>query len=291
MAPKDKNFPMAGKMGGLGGKYGRKAENLTARELKKAGGTKASAARKVDISQTRRDTTRGITLGPAGKPLTGRVVLSNGNVAVYKAGKRVVAAAAKKPASRATASGGAGNGAGNANGKGSGNGKGKDAAKPVSRSAVVAASRKAGASSGSSAGAGIGRGMTRFGASSQKNKNLGAGRVVAAGGNTKGARRPNESVQAYNDRIRDAPLANAAGKAASAVAGMFKGGSNKGIDGKFPKTQQEAATMLRDKAAKDKAAQPAARPPKEGDKRYFSVRRGTQEQTYRKGKWVTTKER
>jgi hypothetical protein len=96
MAPKDKNFPMAGKLGGMGGKYGRKAENLTAKELKKAGGAKASAARTVSISDTRRDTTRGITLGPKGKPLTGKVVLANGNTAVYKAGKRVVAGGAAK---------------------------------------------------------------------------------------------------------------------------------------------------------------------------------------------------
>jgi hypothetical protein len=265
MAPKDKNFPMAGKMGGMGGKYGRKAENLTAKELKKAGGAKAAAARKVDISQTRRDTTRGITLGPAGKPLTGRVVLSNGNVAVYKAGKRVVAAAAKKPASRVTAGGSAGNGAGNANSKGSGNEKGKDTAKPVSRSAVVAASRKAGASSGSS---------------------VGAGRVVTAGGNTKGARRPNESVQAYNDRIRDAPLANAAGRAVSAVGNVVRSAvkPGTGINGKFPRSQQEAADMLR-ASAKNKPKDAA---PKEGDKKKFSVRRGYDEVTYRGGKWVTT---
>jgi hypothetical protein len=205
---------------------------------------------------------------------------------VYKAGKRVVAAAAKKPASRVTAGGSAGNGAGNANSKGSGNEKGKDTAKPVSRSAVVAASRKAGASSGSSVGAGIGRGMTRFGASSQKNKNLGAGRVVTAGGNTKGARRPNESVQAYNDRIRDAPLANAAGRAVSAVGNVVRSAvkPGTGINGKFPRSQQEAADMLR-ASAKNKPKDAA---PKEGDKKKFSVRRGYDEVTYRGGKWVTT---
>jgi hypothetical protein len=93
MAPKkDPNFGAQGKLGGMGGKYGRKAENLTNKELKAAGGAKAAATRKVDISQTKRDTTRGITLGPKGKPLTGKVVLQNGNTAVYKDGKRVVAA-------------------------------------------------------------------------------------------------------------------------------------------------------------------------------------------------------
>jgi len=106
MAPKDKNFGVQGRLGGMGGKYGRKAENLTAKELKAAGGAKAAAARKVDISQTRRDTTRGITLGPAGKPLTGKVVLSNGNVAVYKAGKRVIKAAAPSKAKSSNGAGG-----------------------------------------------------------------------------------------------------------------------------------------------------------------------------------------
>jgi hypothetical protein len=91
MAPKkDANFGAQGKLGGMGGKYGRKAENLTNKELKAAGGAKAAATRKVDISQTKRDTTRGITLGPKGKPLTGKVTLLNGNTAVYKDGKRVV---------------------------------------------------------------------------------------------------------------------------------------------------------------------------------------------------------
>ena len=87
---KDPNFPMQGKLGGMGGQYGRKAENLTKKQLKRAGATKAAAGPKVSISQTSRDTNRGITLGPKGKPLTGRVKLENGNMAVYKAGKRVI---------------------------------------------------------------------------------------------------------------------------------------------------------------------------------------------------------
>lgn len=102
---RDSNFPMQGKLGYMGGKYGRKAENLTKKELKAAGGSKAAATRKVDITKTTRDTTRGLTLGPKGKPLTGSVTLSNGNTAVYKAGKRVMKAAA--PA-RSSSGGGSG---------------------------------------------------------------------------------------------------------------------------------------------------------------------------------------
>lgn len=112
---RDPNFPMQGKLGHMGGTYGRKAENLTKRELKAAGASKAAAGPKVSISQTRRDTTRGLTLGPKGKPLTGRVTLSNGNTAVYKAGKRVMKAAASRPATGG--SGGSGNGSSGAGAK------------------------------------------------------------------------------------------------------------------------------------------------------------------------------
>lgn len=102
---KDPNFGAQGKLGNMAGTYGRKAENLTKKELKKAGGAKAAAARKVDITKTTRDYSRGITLGPKGKPLTGSVTLSNGNTAVYKAGKRVMKAAASKPVSKRAATG------------------------------------------------------------------------------------------------------------------------------------------------------------------------------------------
>ena len=94
---KDPNFGVQGNGGGMGGQYARKAENLTKKQLKAAGAAKAAKKAKVDISQTRRDYSKGITLGPKGKPLTGSVRLANGNIAVYKAGKRVQVA--KKPAS------------------------------------------------------------------------------------------------------------------------------------------------------------------------------------------------
>ena len=96
---KDPNFPMQGKLGGMGGQYGRKAENLNKKQLKRAGATKAAAKRTVDIGRTNRATegvNKGRTLGPGGKPLTGSVKLLNGKMAVYKAGKRVV----NKPVSK-----------------------------------------------------------------------------------------------------------------------------------------------------------------------------------------------
>ena len=97
----DANFGVAGRMGAMGGKYGRKATNLSAKELKAAGGDKAASKRTVDISKTKRATSgpmAGKTLGPAGKPLTGTVTMSDGSKAVYKDGKRVVKAASAKPA-------------------------------------------------------------------------------------------------------------------------------------------------------------------------------------------------
>jgi len=103
----DANFGVAGRMGAMGGKYGRKATNLSAKELKSAGAEKAAAKRTVDISKTKRATSgpmAGKTLGPAGKPLTGTVTMSDGSKAVYKDGKRVVKAAPAKAApAKATA--------------------------------------------------------------------------------------------------------------------------------------------------------------------------------------------
>jgi hypothetical protein len=92
---------MQGKGGAMGGKYARKAENLTAKELKAAGGAKAAKKRTVSISDTKRVTSganKGRTVGPGGKPLTGSVKLENGAMAVYKDGKRVTKAPARKPA-------------------------------------------------------------------------------------------------------------------------------------------------------------------------------------------------
>jgi hypothetical protein len=93
-AYKNRNFGAAGKTGGMGGKYGRKSENLSKKELKASGGLAASRKRTVDISQTRREGQ--FTLGPGGKRLTGTVNLGGGKTAVYKGGKRVQATPASK---------------------------------------------------------------------------------------------------------------------------------------------------------------------------------------------------
>jgi len=96
-AYKNRNFGVMGKTGGMGGKYGRKSENLTNKQLKASGGLAAAKKREVDISNTRRE--GNVTLGPGGKPLTGTVKLGGGKTAVYKGGKRVQksVAAPKKP--------------------------------------------------------------------------------------------------------------------------------------------------------------------------------------------------
>lgn len=72
------------------GKYKGRSLNLSEKELG-AKGVAASKARKVDISQTRYDAGTKKVYGPAGKPLTGRVDLGGGNIAVYRNGVRVTA--------------------------------------------------------------------------------------------------------------------------------------------------------------------------------------------------------
>lgn len=103
MAKKDPNFGAQGKRGNMGGRYSRKAMNLTEKQLGKKGAA-AAKKRTVDISQTSR--ADGVTRGPGGKPLTGTVKMGNGNVAVYKAGKRVINQAPKKAAGKPASSGG-----------------------------------------------------------------------------------------------------------------------------------------------------------------------------------------
>ena len=89
------------------GMYKAKARNLTDTQLKRAGGAKAATKRTVDIGSTSRVTTGGLkgkTVGPGGKPLTGTVIMPNGDRAVYKGGKRVTNApkATAKPTNRST---------------------------------------------------------------------------------------------------------------------------------------------------------------------------------------------
>lgn len=82
------------------GDYKGKTLNLTKKQLGKAG-TAAANKREVKIQNTKYDTGSKKVLGPAGKPLTGKVDLGGGNIAVYKNGVRVRAAAKKtaKPSS------------------------------------------------------------------------------------------------------------------------------------------------------------------------------------------------
>ena len=74
-----------------------KTLNLTKKQLG-AGGNKAAATRKIAISRTNYDSASKKVLGPMGKPITGRVDLGGGNIAVYKNGVRVRAASAKPQA-------------------------------------------------------------------------------------------------------------------------------------------------------------------------------------------------
>lgn len=106
-----------GKMGFKKGAYGSakgvraKAANLSDAQLKRAGALKASKKAAIDYTKTSRVLGSGVTRGPGGKLLTGKVTLANGKTAVYKAGKRVV----NKPVSS-----GGGGGGGNGTWKGRG---------------------------------------------------------------------------------------------------------------------------------------------------------------------------
>jgi hypothetical protein len=101
-----------GKMGFKKGAYGSakgvraKAANLSDAQLKRAGALKASKKAAIDYTKTSRVLGSGVTRGPGGKLLTGKVTLANGKTAVYKAGKRVINV---KPSS-GDGGGGGGNG-------------------------------------------------------------------------------------------------------------------------------------------------------------------------------------
>ena len=86
------------------GKSG-KTLNLTNKQLG-ASGRRAASAATVDISKTTFDKSKGGVLGPMGKPLTGRVDLGGGNIAVYRNGVRV------RASSKSSGGGGGGRGGG-----------------------------------------------------------------------------------------------------------------------------------------------------------------------------------
>jgi hypothetical protein len=93
------------------GMYKTKARNLSDAQLKRAKGLKASAKRTVSVSATKRITEgalKGKTVGAGGKPLTGTVVMANGDRAVYKAGKRVTNVPKKSLAPKGGGGGGGG---------------------------------------------------------------------------------------------------------------------------------------------------------------------------------------
>ena len=103
------------------GDYGnKKSFNLTKKQLG-AKGAKAASTRKIAISRT--EYRNGKVYGPMNKPITGRVDMGGGNIAVYKNGVRVTAkkASAAKPSSSGSGSGGgAGGGGGGSKGVGGG---------------------------------------------------------------------------------------------------------------------------------------------------------------------------
>ena len=109
---------------GLADKVGKykdaKTLNLKKSQLG-ASGQKASATRKIAISRTRYDGATKKVLGPMGKPITGRVDMGGGNIAVYKNGVRVRASSAKP---RVGSGGGSGSGSGGGGNKGGGTGAG-----------------------------------------------------------------------------------------------------------------------------------------------------------------------
>jgi hypothetical protein len=85
-----------------GGKFkGKDSINLSKKELGNKG-TAAASKRTVDISKTKHKKegpNKGKVVGPKGNPLTGKVDMGGGNMAVYKDGKRVTSRTAKKAAS------------------------------------------------------------------------------------------------------------------------------------------------------------------------------------------------
>ncbi|MBU6278714.1 MAG: hypothetical protein KGN78_05665 [Actinomycetales bacterium] len=93
------------------GNYKGKTLNLSKKQLG-ASGRAAAGARKIAISRTHYDAKTKKVIGPMGKPITGRVDLGGGNVAVYKNGVRVRAQAPSSKQKGSGPSGGGGGGGG-----------------------------------------------------------------------------------------------------------------------------------------------------------------------------------
>jgi CCR4-NOT transcriptional regulation complex NOT5 subunit len=110
MADKAKKKQKASKVSGLHegvGKFkGKKSLNLRDKQLGKKGKA-AAAKRTVSISKTehmKEGPHKGKVVGPKGNPLTGKVDMGGGNMAVYRNGKRVTAKSSKGVKPKATSS-------------------------------------------------------------------------------------------------------------------------------------------------------------------------------------------
>ena len=108
-AKKQRASKVKGLHEGVGKFKGKKSLNLRDKQLGKKGRA-AAKKRTVSISKTehmKEGPNKGKVVGPAGKPLTGKVDMGGGNMAVYRNGKRVTA----KPATEKNGKGGSGGGA------------------------------------------------------------------------------------------------------------------------------------------------------------------------------------
>ena len=192
------------------GNYKGRTLNLSKKQIS-AAGSKAVAASKqkaTNISDTSYVAGKGVMKG--GKLFSGRVDLGSGNMAVYVNGKRVRAKTAAGPSTTSTTA--------------------ADKAAAAKRAAAVKAAAEKKAAAGRQAKAGQ--------AMAQKRGMATAGRAEAASRRPAGTpvsqrkplgRQPGESVGAYNDRIRNAPLADF-----FANLGRNNGKKNTGIKSKAP---------------------------------------------------------
>ena len=96
-AKKQKASKVSGLYEGVGKFKGKKSLNLRDKQLGKKGRA-AAAKRTVSISKTehmKEGPNKGKVVGPKGNPLTGKVDMGGGNMAVYRNGKRVTAKSSK----------------------------------------------------------------------------------------------------------------------------------------------------------------------------------------------------
>ena len=105
-AKKQKASKVSGLYEGVGKFKGKKSLNLRDKQLGKKGRA-AAAKRTVSISKTehmKEGPNKGKVVGPKGNPLTGKVDMGGGNMAVYRNGKRVTAKSSKGVKPKVTSS-------------------------------------------------------------------------------------------------------------------------------------------------------------------------------------------